>query len=203
MSVQDFEGALKKRRSIYALHDAAPISDPEIVSLVKETVKHVPSAFNGQSARAVVLFGDDNQRFWDIVLQTLRTIVPADSFKPTEEKIGSFAAGHGTILYFYDTAVVNDLKEQVPLYADNFDPWAEQANGMVQHAVWVALAQVGLGASLQHYNPLVDEEVKKTFGLPYTWRLRAQMPFGEIAAPAGEKEFVPIDERVKVFGLND
>lgn len=203
MSVQDFETALQKRRSIYALKDSAPVSDSEIVSLVEETVKHVPSAFNNQSARAVILFGDDNQRLWKVVLETLRKIVPADNFQSTEEKIASFAAGHGTVLYFDDTAVTENLKEQFSLYADNFDPWAEQSNGMVQHAVWVALAQAGLGASLQHYNPLIDEEVAKTFGLPTTWRLRAQMPFGEIAAPAGEKEFAPIESRVKVFGLND
>lgn len=203
MAVQDFESALQKRRSIYALGNTSPISDEEIVSLVKETVKHVPSAFNNQSARAVVLFGDASQKLWSIVLETLRKVVPAESFKSTEDKIASFAAGHGTILYFDDTEITEGLKKQFALYADNFSPWAEQANGMAQHAVWVALAQVGLGASLQHYNPLIDDEVKAAFGLPDTWRLRAQMPFGAIAAPAGEKDFAPIDERVKVFGLND
>ncbi|MCI1984648.1 MAG: nitroreductase family protein [Bifidobacteriaceae bacterium] len=203
MAVQDFEAALQKRRTIYALGNTSPISDEQIVSLVQDTVKHVPSAFNNQSARVVVLFGEESKKLWNIVLETLRKIVPADNFSSTEEKIAGFAAGHGTILYFDDAAVTDSLKEQFKLYADNFDPWAEQANGMVQHAVWVALAQAGLGASLQHYNPLIDDEVKSTFGLPAAWRLRAQMPFGAVAAPAGDKDFAPIEDRVKVFGLND
>lgn len=201
MAVQDFEAALQKRRSIYALGGSSPIPDDKLVALIQETVKHVPSAFNNQSARAVVLFGEENQKLWNIVLETLRKIVPPDNFSSTENKIASFAAGHGTILWFDDTEITENLKKQFSLYADNFDPWAEQSNGMVQHAVWVALAEVGLGASLQHYNPLIDDEVRTTFGLPNEWRLRAQMPFGSIEAPAGEKEFAPIEDRVKVFGL--
>lgn len=202
MTFEDFDSALKKRRTIYALDSASPVSDQEIVDTISQTVKDVPSAFNNQSQRAVVLFGAEHKKLWnDIVLETLRTVVPADNFQPSEQKIAGFAAGHGTVLYFDETKITNSLKEQFPLYEDNFDPWAEQSNGMVQHAVWVALAQLNLGASLQHYNPLIDEQVKSAFGLPATWRLRAQMPFGAIAAPAGEKEYVPIEERVKVFGL--
>ncbi|MCI1935215.1 MAG: nitroreductase family protein [Bifidobacteriaceae bacterium] len=201
MAVQDFEAALQKRRSIYALGNSSPISDEDLVTLIQDTVKYSPSAFNSQSARAVVLFGEANQKLWNIVLETLRKIVPADNFSSTENKIASFAAGHGTVLWFDDTEITENLKKQFSLYADNFDPWAEQSNGMAQHAVWIALAQVGLGASLQHYNPLIDDEVKSTFGLPTAWRLRAQMPFGSIEAPAGEKEFAPIEDRVKVFGL--
>ena len=56
-----------------------------------------------------------------------------------------------------------------------------------------------MGASLQHYNPLIDDEVKKTFNLPLEWRLVAQMPFGSITKPAGEKSFLPIEERVRVY----
>lgn len=55
------------------------------------------------------------------------------------------------------------------------------------------------GASLQHYNPLIDDEVKETFGIAADWKLIAQMPFGNILTPPGEKEFQPIEERVKVI----
>ncbi|EZO13390.1 hypothetical protein AJ65_02454, partial [Pseudomonas aeruginosa 3578] len=54
--------------------------------------------------------------------------------------------------------------------------------------------------SLQHYNPLVDAQTHKTWNLPESWKLRAQMPFGAIAAPAGEKAFIAESERFKVFG---
>ncbi|GER67563.1 hypothetical protein BpJC7_25910 [Weizmannia acidilactici] len=70
---------------------------------------------------------------------------------------------------------------------------------MLQLVVWVALKQEGFGASLQHYNPLIGVEIKKEWKLLDSWQLIAQMPFGKPTAPAGEKEFKPLDERVKFF----
>jgi len=70
---------------------------------------------------------------------------------------------------------------------------------MHQLAIWTMLEEAGFGASLQHYNPLIDEEVVKTWNLPSTWKLVAQMPFGVPTQGPGEKSFQPIDERVKVF----
>jgi predicted oxidoreductase (fatty acid repression mutant protein) len=52
---------------------------------------------------------------------------------------------------------------------------------------------------LQHYNPLIDEKVKKTWNLPASWKLIAQMPFGKPTDQPGEKEFQPLEERVKFF----
>jgi predicted oxidoreductase (fatty acid repression mutant protein) len=57
----------------------------------------------------------------------------------------------------------------------------------------------GLGASLQHYNPIIDEAVKKQWNLPADWELIAQMPFGKPTAAAGEKQFLPLEDRVKIF----
>ena len=52
---------------------------------------------------------------------------------------------------------------------------------------------------LQHYTELIEEEAKKEFNIPNNWKMIAQMPFGNILAPAGEKEFSPIENRVKVL----
>ena len=62
------------------------------------------------------------------------------------------------------------------------------------------LAALGIGANLQHYNPVIDEAVAKTWNIPASWKLRAQLVFGGIAAPADEKSFAPIADRLKVFG---
>jgi predicted oxidoreductase (fatty acid repression mutant protein) len=70
---------------------------------------------------------------------------------------------------------------------------------MFQYVVWTSLELEGFGASLQHYNPLIDDEVKKEWGIPDNWKLLSQMVFGKPTAPAGEKEFKPLAERVKVF----
>ncbi|GGL51605.1 nitroreductase family protein [Sporolactobacillus putidus] len=198
-----FLDSIKKRRSIYALDKNVSVTKEEIVGTIEEAVKYAPSAFNSQSARAVILFGEENEKLWGIggiVEQALRKVVPDDKFAPTAEKLASFNAGFGTILFFEDTGIVKGLQEQFPLYADNFPVWSEHSTGITQFAVWTALANIGIGASLQHYNPLIDEGVRSGFDIPESWKLRAQQPFGNIVAPAGEKEFAPIESRVKVRG---
>ena len=70
---------------------------------------------------------------------------------------------------------------------------------MHQLVVWTALEAEGLGASLQHYNPLIDDEVKKEWNIPDNWKLIAQMPFGNPTSQAGEKEFQPLEDRVKFY----
>jgi len=46
---------------------------------------------------------------------------------------------------------------------------------------------------------LIDDEVRKTWDLPASWTLIAEMPFGTPVAGAGEKTFQPIEDRVKIF----
>lgn len=190
--------SLEKRRSCYVLTAKSTLSDAQLKELVETAVKHAPSSFNSQSTRAVLLLGPAHHALWNITCETLRAIVPADKFAPTEEKINSFAAGYGTILYFEDWTAVEALQAQFPAYKDNFPTWAYQANAMAEFIIWTALAEAGMGASLQHYNPLIDEAVKKHFNLPAAWKLVAQMPFGVATAPAGEKSFLPLTERVLV-----
>ncbi len=187
---------IKKRRSIYALSDKSPLSNAQLKELLDEAVANAPSAFNSQSSRVVLLTGESHKKLWKIVEDTLRAIVPAENFKPTEEKIASFAAGYGSILYLEDQSVVEGLQEQFPGYADNFPVWSQQASGILQFIVWTALAQEGLGATVQHYNPLIDEKVAEVFELPSNWKLIAQMPFGVGTAPAGDKAIAPLDARV-------
>lgn len=190
---------LKKRRSIYALGENVKQSPAELATVIKDAIKHSPTAFNSQTVRAVILFGDKSNKVWDIVEKRLESEVPnEEAFKKTQEKIATFRAGFGTILYFTDTDVVKNLEENFPLYAVNFQDWSEQAIGGAQQAVWVALANEGVGASLQHYNPLIDELIAKEFNIPANWKLRAQMPFGSIEAPAGEKEFMADEDRFRV-----
>ncbi|QWU13516.1 hypothetical protein SAMN04487895_103186 [Paenibacillus sophorae] len=191
--------AVKKRRSVYAISKELPVSAEKVQEIVEQAVLHSPSSFNSQSARAVVLFGEQHDKLWDITSSTLRQIVPTDQFEGTAQKMAAFKAGAGTVLFFEDQAVVEHLQANFAAYADNFPIWSNQSSGILQHVVWTALAEAGVGASLQHYNPLIDEEVKSTWGLPEKWKLIAQMPFGGIVTAPGEKEFQPVEERVKVF----
>lgn len=197
--MSNFINALKNRRSIYALGNNVELSETQIEELIKEAVKESPSAFNSQTSRVVILFGESNAKVWDIAAEALRPLTPAEAFPGTQEKLASFAAGKGTILFFEDTDVVKSLQEQFALYADNFPIWSEQSSGIAQHSVWVALAEQNIGASLQHYNPVIDAEVAATFDIPANWKLRAQMPFGSVEAPAGEKEYMNDADRFRTF----
>lgn len=194
-----FKELTKIRRSIYNLGNAPILPQDEITDLIEACLWNAPSAFNSQSARAIILYGENYQKFWQMVENTLRQIVPADKFGPTHEKLQSFRMGFGTVLFFDDDDVIHGLQENFPLYKDNFARWAEHGNAMVQYMVWMALAEHNVGASLQHYNPLIDDGVKKMFDVPSSWRLIAQMPFGSIGAPADEKTHEPIEKRVKIF----
>ena len=158
---KSFEEALKHRRTYYSITNQSPVSDEEIERIVNLAVTHVPSAFNSQSTRVVLLLGENHKKLWHIVKETLRKIVPPEVFKTTEAKIdNSFASGYGTVLFLED---------------------------------------VGFGASLQHYNPLIDEEVRHTWHLPEEWHLIAEMPFGLPVQGPGDKDFKDLDTRVKVF----
>ena len=185
----DFYTALKERRSIYGINKDVQVSDERIKEIVEFAVKHTPSAFNSQTARLVVLLGEAHNKLWDITTETLRKVVGDGDFSATQQKMDSFKAGYGTVLFFEDEAVIKSHQEQFALYADNFPIWSNQASGMHQLVVWTALDAEGLGATLQHYNPLIDDEVKKEWNIPDNWKLIAQMPFGNPTSPAGEKGF--------------
>jgi len=192
---EQFLSLAKKRRSIYALGKDISLSEDEVVSLIKEAVKQAPSAFNSQSSRVLILLGNEHTKFWDITRAQLKKIVPEEKFQATSDKLESFANAAGSVLFFEDQNVVKTLQEQFPSYADNFPVWSEHSTGIAQYAVWLALAEKDIGANLQHYNPLVDEEVRKEWNVPSSWTLRAQMNFGSILQPAGEKTYIDDNER--------
>ena len=190
---------IKQRRTIYAVGKNVALTPEQIESVIKEAVNHSPSAFNSQTSRIVTLFGESHLQFWNVVRETLRKIVPDAAFEGTNAKINSFAAGYGTVLFYEDQDVVKSLQEQFALYADNFPVWSEHSSAIAQFAVWTALSEQNIGASLQHYNPIVDAEIAEIFDIPANWKLRAQLVFGSIEAPAGEKTFMAEVDRFKTF----
>lgn len=194
----DFFTAVKNRRSVYDISDEVIVPKGEIISITEDALKHTPSAFNSQSTRVVLLFEDEHKKMWNIVLEILKNIVPKDKFKDTETRILSFAKGYGTLLYFEDETVIEQLQNQYPLYKDNFPKWAMQANAMLQLVVWTALEDLGLGVTLQHYNPLMDDAIKKEWNISKDWTLIGQMPFGKPLSAPDEKQFMPIKDRLIV-----
>lgn len=201
MNLQKLQQLAETRRSIYGLNHQLPVAKEEIVKLVEHAILHTPSSFNSQSTRVVILFGEDHKKLWQITEDTLRAIVnDEEKFVSTKQKIDGFKASAGTIMFFEDQRVVENLQEKAPLYADRFPTWSDHTNGMHQYVIWTALASVDIGANLQHYNPIIDEQVASTWNIDADWKLVAQLVFGGIAQPASEKSFEPIEKRLKVFG---
>jgi uncharacterized protein len=197
--MSNFLNSIKSRRTIYAIGKNLTVDQSTIEETIREAVKQSPSSFNSQTSRVVTLYGESHAKFWEIVRETLRKMVPAEAFANTSAKIDSFAAGFGTALFYEDQDVVKGLQEQFALYADNFPVWSEHSSAIAQFATWTALSEIGVGASLQHYNPIIDAEVAETFDIPANWKLRAQLVFGSIEAAAGDKTYMDDAARFKTF----
>lgn len=195
---------LGTRRSVYALGDKLPIPAVDVATLVKDVVRVSPSPFHAQGSRVVILFGAEHKKLWQqVVLGAIRKVSKDDAaFKQSEGKInGCFASGAGTVLFFEDNETVEKLQKDYPTYAPAFPTFALEGSSMAQHAVWTALAEQKIGASLQHYNELIAADVISTFKLNPKWRLTCQMPFGNIVTAPEPKKFIPDEGRFSVLGL--
>lgn len=182
---------LEKRRSYYNINRQLPVSEEEVLDIIRKVTEATPDAFNMKSARVVVALGEKQNQLWDTVYEVYGGQVD-------KEKTDSFKSAYGTVLYFVDEDVVKSLQDQFSPYAANFPIWANQSNGMLQSNIWTALREVGIGASLQHYNPVINEAVAKLFDISGNWTLIAQMPFGGIGSEPDAKEKEDIDKRVIV-----
>lgn len=181
--------ALEKRRTHYDINKELPVAEEKVRELVERATELVPDAFNMKSSRVVVVTGEEQDRLWDGIYNVFEGKVP-------REKIDGFKAGYGTILYFYDQDVVHHMQDQFPSYAANFPEWASQASAMLQISIWSGLKELGVGASLQHYNPVIDEAVRKLLHLPGNYVLNAQMPFGGINSHPEAKPKEDVSKRV-------
>lgn len=191
--------SIKNRRSIYAIGKEKTVEVSKIEELVRDAVKYVPAAFNSGTQHAYLFLYEKSDRVWDITMEALRKVVPAENFKTTEDKINSFKAGFGTVIYYTDTNATQMLVDQFPPYAHNFPIWAQQENGMLQFIIWAGLEEMGLGVSLQHYTELIEEEIKKEFNIPENLKMVAQMPFGKKMAEADPKDYANAENRFQVI----
>lgn len=197
--MKDFEDLVLQRRSVYGIGGGIPVDDTALREELGSILLHMPTAYNMRGTRLVLLLAKDHKKLWDIVLEAIRKKATKGVSDTTLAKIAGFAAGHGTLLFFNDEDVTQQFMEENPAYGQNFPPWALQHNGMLQYALWAALAEKGIGASLQHYNPIIDDEVKRVWHLPARWQLLAQMPFGAVTQAPGPKERGTLEGRFLVF----
>lgn len=94
---------VKSRRTYYGLKGESPISDDAIERIVQDSVLHVPSSFNTQTSRVVLLLKEEHQKVWDIAINALEGLVtagrvPREMFEnSTKPKLNAFRAAYGTV----------------------------------------------------------------------------------------------------------
>lgn len=113
-SVDNLFAAIENRISCYSLANKSPIPDSRIHEIVNSTVKHTPSAFNVQSARAVILLKQDHEKLWDIGDACLKKAMPEPAYLALAPKVQGFKESYGTILFFEDQAALDTLKSKNP-----------------------------------------------------------------------------------------
>lgn len=197
-----FLADLAKRRSIYKFGKETYYGESNIVMTIQDAMKFTPAAFNMPTTNVLTAFDDKHEALWQAVRDVFaeKLAKKPDALDALNAKIDGFIGGNGTILFYEDDSIVSELKETYAMYADNFASWSQQGCGMVQLNIWNALANIGVGACLQHYNPLIDDAMKELFNVPDHWKLIAQMPFGSIEEyPAPKNYNQSLGERFRLF----
>ena len=63
---KNLKDAIQDRRSYYQLKITSPVSEDEIQAIIEHVLLYAPSAFHSQSARMVLLLGDNHTKLWEI-----------------------------------------------------------------------------------------------------------------------------------------
>ena len=190
--MQNYIEIIKKRRSYYNLSEDVDLSNEEIKYLVEDVLNTTPSHMNAQTTRVVLLFDEKSKEFWNKVNETFDN-------KIKEEKFHGFYHAKGTALFFIETDEIKKQEKDIPSYKEYFETWGHHSAAMLELNLWQALRDENIGASNQHYNPVIDSWVKEDYDLPDSWELIAEMPFGKIEEEPEAKEKKPIGEILKVF----
>ena len=196
--IYDALGRFSKRHSFYNINNKLTTQNSDIIGVINGCLDLYPSPFNSQDARLILLMGEHHKYFWELVKKELFRVSESDKKEQIEQKITSFEVGYGTILFFIDPVITSKLSQNYPQFAPKFPEWAEQNNAMLQFMIWTAFAEKNIGASLQHYSPLIDNIIKKEFQINPDWKFVAQMPFGGISDSPKPHDVKYINERLIV-----
>lgn len=195
----EFKQLIKNRRSIYALGQNSDYSVEEIVATIRETQKDVPTAFNSQTSRLVVVTGEANTKFWNLILDVQKQVLDQATWDFMSPIMEGSKNAIGTVLFFED----RDAVATMPTQGQRTEAYKQNNSANAQFATWLALAEMNLGGSLQHFNvgyeQGFDKAIREMFNLPDSYELIAQMPFGSIEQEAGEKEYIDSEVQVQVI----
>ncbi|KAJ5654880.1 hypothetical protein N7490_001883 [Penicillium lividum] len=163
---------VKARCSYYGFKAESPIPDYAIERIVQDSVLHVPSSFNTQTSRVVLLLKEEHMKVWDITINLMEGLVavghiPKDMYEShTKPKLEAFRAAYGTVLFFVDYESLAPIMEKFATYADKFDPFALESNAMSQYLVWLALESEGKDGSKEPRGLILNPRVTRALLFP-------------------------------------
>ena len=96
-STPAFFDAVKSRRSIYALESDSPVSDARIEELVRDAMLYVPSSFNSQSTRVILLLKDQHKKYWQMTRSILAEGMDEETAKQKLARLNGFEAAYGSV----------------------------------------------------------------------------------------------------------
>lgn len=181
-----------RRRSVRHLLPIA-VSD-ETVQRILEIARWTPSSYNSQPWHIVVV-RERLAELWDAIEAAGRQ---ARAGRPVErflERLNGYRNAGAVFFIFLDRANV-DEQVRITTYApaERVESWAREAVGMLQYALWLAVVDAGLAASLHHFDS-EEEAICHFLEVPYPcFRLMGTMPVGLPAhevAPPGRR---PLEE---------
>lgn len=194
-----FKQVIKDRRSIYAIGNNSEHSIEDIVASIRETQKDVPTAFNSQTSRLVILNGESNTKFWDLILEVQESVLDKATWDFMSPIMHGAKNGIGTVLFFED----RDAVAKMPTQGARTEAYKQNNSANSQYATWLALAEMNLGGSLQHFNvgyeQGFDKAIREMFNLPDSYELIAQLPFGSIEQAADAKDYMDTNVQVQLI----
>ncbi|XJS10755.1 nitroreductase family protein [Aerococcaceae bacterium WGS1372] len=195
----EFKQLVKNRRSIYALGTNSDFSIDEIVASIRETQKDVPTAFNSQTSRLVIVTSEANTKLWNLILDVQKDVLDQATWDFMSPIMEGAKLGMGTVLFFED----RDAVATMPTQGQRTEAYKQNNSANAQYATWLALTEMNLGGSLQHfsvgYEQGFDKAIREMFNLPESYELIAQMPFGSIEQEISEKEYIDSEVQVQVI----
>ena len=133
---------VKDRRSLYTLAAESPISDSAIEEIVKFAVTWAPSTYNVQSARAVVTFGDNHRKLWEIIKKHMADVPLQGGMREyMDGRIEGWKGSYGTVLWFEDQEALDGLAQKNPMVGGMLTE-CEGASSMLELVAWHGLLMV-------------------------------------------------------------
>ncbi len=170
------QAIMGRRRSIRRLQ-GGPFT-PAMRSRLLEAIRLTPAAYNLPPWR-VVLVHERRDDLWTEVSAGFHEHLAGDRLARYLDRLDGFRGGVAVALIFADRTVERALREEKGAAADVAQGFVQQALGMVQLSLWLALTAEGLVTSLQHWDDLIGARAARFAGLGEDdFTLVATMPIG-------------------------